>query len=68
MWQRLDAEWGPKLGYMPGEFYRQRVEKIPLKRAGTVDEIAAIATFLCSDEGDYITGQTYNVDGGSELN
>lgn len=68
MWQRLDAEWGPKLGYAPGEFYRQRVEKIPLKRAGTVEEIAAIATFLCSDDGDYITGQTYNVDGGSELN
>jgi NAD(P)-dependent dehydrogenase (short-subunit alcohol dehydrogenase family) len=68
MWLRLDAEWGPKLGYAPGEFYRQRVEKIPLKRAGTVDEIAAIATFLCSDDGDYITGQTYNVDGGSELN
>jgi NAD(P)-dependent dehydrogenase (short-subunit alcohol dehydrogenase family) len=68
MWDKLDREWGPQLGYPPGGFYKARVEKVPLKRAGTVQEIAAMATFLCSDDGDYITGQTYNVDGGSELN
>jgi NAD(P)-dependent dehydrogenase (short-subunit alcohol dehydrogenase family) len=56
------------LGYPPGGFYKARVEKAPLKRAGTVHEIAAMATFLCSDDGDYITGQTCNVDGGSVLN
>ena len=68
MWEQLDRAMGPALGLPPGEFYRQRVEKIPLKRAGTAEQIAAMATFLCSDEGDYITAQTYNVDGGSELN
>jgi NAD(P)-dependent dehydrogenase (short-subunit alcohol dehydrogenase family) len=68
MWERLDAALGGAAGLPPGEFYRQRVEKVPLKRAGTTEQIAAMATFLCSEEADYITGQTYNVDGGSELN
>ncbi len=57
-----------KLGLPRGEFYKQRVARIPLKRGGTVDEIAAMAAFLCSSEADYITGQAYNVDGGSEMN
>jgi len=68
MWEHLDRTMGPALGLPPGEFYRRRVEKIPLKREGKAEEIAAMVAFLCSDEGDYITGQTYNVDGGSELN
>jgi NAD(P)-dependent dehydrogenase (short-subunit alcohol dehydrogenase family) len=68
MWQKLDRQMGVPLGLPPGEFYRRRVEKVPLKREGTADEVAAMAAFLCSEEADYITGQTYNVDGGSELN
>ena len=42
--------------------------RIPLPRAGTIDEIAAMAAFLCSGEADNITGQSYNVGGGSEMN
>ncbi len=38
---------------------------IPLQRAGTGDDIAAMALFLCSDQGSWITGQNWNVDGGS---
>ncbi len=68
MWEKLDREMGAVLGLPPGEFYRRRVERIPLRRPGTVEQIAAMAAFLCSEDGDYITGQTYNVDGGSELN
>jgi NAD(P)-dependent dehydrogenase (short-subunit alcohol dehydrogenase family) len=30
---------------------------IPLRRAGTSDDIAAACGFVCSDEGGYITGQ-----------
>ena len=51
-----------------GDWFKQRVERIPLKRAGTVEEVAAMCAFLASDEADYITGQTFNIDGGSELN
>jgi 3-oxoacyl-[acyl-carrier protein] reductase len=39
-------------------------DKIPLKRVGTPDEIAAAVAFLASAEAGYITGQTICVDGG----
>ena len=37
---------------------------IPLRRAGTGNDIAALAIFLCSEQGSWITGQQINVDGG----
>lgn len=37
---------------------------IPLGRIGRPEEIAAAATFLASDQSDYITGQVIQVDGG----
>jgi NAD(P)-dependent dehydrogenase (short-subunit alcohol dehydrogenase family) len=68
MWDNLDKAMGAANGLPPGEWYRRRVERIPLKRPGTVEEVAALTTFLASSDGDYITAQTYNLDGGSELN
>jgi NAD(P)-dependent dehydrogenase (short-subunit alcohol dehydrogenase family) len=40
------------------------VETIPMKRRGTVEEIAQTAAFLLSPESGYITGQNIRVDGG----
>jgi len=40
------------------------LERIPLERYGTTDEIAATVAFLASDGGGYITGQNIRVDGG----
>ncbi len=37
---------------------------IPLRRAGTGEDIAQMVVYLCSDQGSWITGQAYNVDGG----
>ncbi|MPY95194.1 MAG: SDR family oxidoreductase [Acidimicrobiia bacterium] len=39
--------------------------RVPLGRAGAGEDIAHMTTFLCSDEGAWITGQSYNVDGGT---
>jgi 3-oxoacyl-[acyl-carrier protein] reductase len=41
--------------------------KIPLGRAGSPRDVAALVVFLCSDEGAWITGQHYLVDGGRAI-
>lgn len=41
------------------------VEKTPLGRMGTEDEIAAVVAFLCSDAASFVTGSDILVDGGS---
>lgn len=46
------------------EAWKQMLQAIPLGRAGAGEDIAHMVTFLCSDQGQWITGQSYNVDGG----
>jgi glucose 1-dehydrogenase len=47
---------------------KEQVEShIPMKRAGTADEMAGVTCFLASDHAAYITGQTVFVDGGLTL-
>ena len=40
---------------------------IPLRRAGTPEDIAGACSFLCSDDASYITGQVIGVNGGMYL-
>lgn len=44
------------------------LRRTPLQKGGKPEDIAAAATFLCSDEAHYITGQTLYVCGGRSLN
>lgn len=65
MWDYADAAWGKLRGdYAPGEFMAELVDGIPMKRAGTPDDIAAVVSFLASDDASYVTGQSINIDGG----
>ena len=43
------------------------VDRQPMGRLGTAQEVAALALFLASDEASYITGQAHLVDGGMAL-
>jgi len=43
------------------------LEAVPLKRFGEASEIAAMTTFLCSEEAGYITGQVFAIDGGMAM-
>jgi NAD(P)-dependent dehydrogenase (short-subunit alcohol dehydrogenase family) len=56
----LSAETGDWQGYL------QSVadEHAPIKRFGTVEELANFFVFLCSDRASYAVGSTYFVDGG----
>jgi len=37
---------------------------VPMRRFGTADEVAALASFLASDQAAYITGQAISINGG----
>lgn len=41
--------------------------KTPLRRVGTAEDIVGATLFLCSDDADFITGQTMLVDGGRAM-
>ncbi len=43
------------------------VERIPLKRLGSPDEVAAAIFYLCSEEASYITGAEIPVNGGQDV-
>ena len=52
---------------MGAEYLGQMTASIPMKRLGSVEDIAYAALFFASDEAAYITGQTLVVDGGQVL-
>jgi 3-oxoacyl-[acyl-carrier protein] reductase len=50
------ADWGDA-----GEAF---IQSLPLKRAGTPDDIAGVVAMLCSEAGGYVSGATIDVNGG----
>ena len=46
------------------EYVAQAGRAVPMGRMGRAEEFAAVATFLASDAGSYVTGCAINVDGG----
>lgn len=42
----------------------QILPRIPLGRLGQPEEVAALVSFLCSEEAGYITGQVFSINGG----
>ncbi len=59
IWEAMIGEGGDREAKMAA-----LVKDTPLKRFGTVDEVAALCVFLASDEAPYITGSEFDIDGG----
>ena len=54
----------PRIPHSGEEGEARMMERVPLHRRGTVDEVARAITFFLSDMSSYVTGQTLAVDGG----
>lgn len=64
MWVEIDERFSEITGAPKGETYKKYVEGIALGRAQTPEDVAALVSFLSSDDADYITGQSILTDGG----
>jgi NAD(P)-dependent dehydrogenase (short-subunit alcohol dehydrogenase family) len=47
------------------DFYQAMLKKMPAGRAGTPDEVAALAALIMGPEGGFITGSDFLIDGGA---
>lgn len=52
---------------VPEEYRRERIERVPLGRLGTAEEVAAAVSFFASPKASYVTGQTLFVCGGLSI-
>lgn len=51
----------------PPELVETSRQRTPAKRFGTVDEVAELVVFVASDAADFVTGDTWYIDGGAHL-
>src|ERR687885_1280811 len=54
-------------GVLEGEREAQILASVPVGRIGEVQDVADVIAFLCREESGYITGATYDVNGGSHI-
>jgi len=54
-------------GALEGERKTELVAGIPVGRNGNVNDVADLITYLCREESGYITGATYDVNGGAHI-
>lgn len=64
MWERIDAAFVEHKGYKPKQAWEEFTAGILAGRPQQPEDVAALVSFLASEDSDYITGQTILTDGG----
>lgn len=64
-WVTVENYFTSVPGFNEKDARQTAYEKVPLARYGLPEDIARIAVFLCSDDAEYIVGQTIVADGGT---
>ncbi|MBN1345924.1 MAG: glucose 1-dehydrogenase [Phycisphaerae bacterium] len=64
-WVTVDNYYKAIPGFNEADARKSARDQVPVGRAGTPLDVAKLAAFLCSDEAEYIVGQTIVLDGGT---
>lgn len=68
MWKTIDQQWSTIQNRPAGSVWDERVRGVPMGRGETPEDLTGMAVFLASADSDFITGQSYHVDGGVNMN
>ncbi len=66
--ESLFAQYAANRGITVEEVRSEYVDKVPMKRGCTYQDVTNVVVFLASDQSGYMTGQAINVTGGQEMN
>ena len=55
---------GPSVAAVPAEKIEAMVQTIPIGRLGRPNEVAALVAYLAGDDAGFVTGATYDINGG----
>ncbi|WP_431802347.1 sorbitol-6-phosphate dehydrogenase [Halobacillus andaensis] len=67
MFQSLIPSYAKKLGISEDEVEQVYIDKVPMKRGCTYEDVANAVVFYSSDQASYMTGQSINVTGGQVM-
>ncbi|SDY11625.1 sorbitol-6-phosphate 2-dehydrogenase [Evansella caseinilytica] len=67
MFQSLIPQYAKKLGVLEEEVEQVYIDKVPLKRGCTYEDVANAVIYYSSDKASYCTGQSINVTGGQVM-
>lgn len=67
MFESLLPQYAIKLGIPESQVKQVYMDKVPLKRGCTFEDVANVVTFYASDKASYLTGQSVNITGGQVM-
>lgn len=57
----------PMTDFAPPEVQQRRIESTPVRRPGRPEDIGGLVSYLCSDDAEFLTGDTIDMNGGSYM-